>query len=92
MNKYTVKGTNILHSTKLYPEDSQIELEKNDAEKLADYLVPVQNAQIEAENETDTTKTTNNTSKTTNKSKSKTPPKETEKPVDETKETEGGEE
>ena len=38
MPTYKIKGTDIFHSEKLYPNGSTIELRKVDAERLADYL------------------------------------------------------
>jgi len=38
MPTYKVKGTDILHSKTIYPDGSTIELNKEDAQRLADYL------------------------------------------------------
>ena len=41
MSKYKIQKTDILHNGKLYPAGSEIELQDKDAEKLADYLIPI---------------------------------------------------
>lgn len=61
MAKYRVKGTDILHNKKLYPEGSEIELDDKNAEQLRDYLIPIK------ENKANTTKNNDKTIKTTNK-------------------------
>ncbi len=61
MAKYKIQKTDILHNKKLYPEGSEIELAKEDAEKLADYLTPVM------EKKSNTSKTTSSNSKTISK-------------------------
>ena len=38
MPNYKVKGTDLLHNKKLYPENSTIELTEAQAKMLADYL------------------------------------------------------
>ena len=41
MPRYKVKGTDILHSGKIYPEGSSIELSDVQAKQLADFLEPI---------------------------------------------------
>lgn len=66
MAKYKIRGTNILHSEKLYADGSIIELPDEDAKKIMDYLIPVQeNKPKTTKNNDKTMKTTTNTSKTT---------------------------
>ena len=38
MPNYTVKGTNILHNKTVFAEGSTIELDSEEAKRLADYL------------------------------------------------------
>ena len=85
MAKYRVEKTDILHNKKLYPQGSEIELEEKDAEKLNDYLVPIQ------VKEPKTTKTKTNTTKTTSNN-SKTTPKTNQKETKNQPNPEGGEE
>ncbi|HSA05680.1 MAG TPA: hypothetical protein P5556_00715 [Candidatus Gastranaerophilales bacterium] len=82
MSKYKVKGTDILHNKKLYPAGSEIELKDEDAEKIKDYLIPIQEKKSNTtKNNEKTSKTTTNTAKTTSetiKTTSETTPEVTE--------------
>jgi|GEM_PF-1630075 len=44
MAKYIVKHTSIMHNETVYGEGSEIELDKNQAERLADFLTPAEKA------------------------------------------------
>lgn len=79
MAKYKIKKTNILHDGKLYPEGSEIELTEEQAKKIADYLLPIEEKKTNtAKTTNNTTKTSSNTSKTTSKTKQNDEIKENE--------------
>ncbi len=63
MPKYKIQKTDILKDKKVHPEGSEIELTKEEAEVLADFLIPIE--------ETKATKSETETKKTTKKSTSK---------------------
>jgi len=74
MAKYKVKNTNILHNDTLYKIGEIIELDKNQAKKLGDVIVPVQ----EQKTETKTTKPATKTKESEQKKDTKTETKKEE--------------
>lgn len=63
MAKYKIKNTNILHNGELKKIGDIIELNKDEAEKLADVLIPVKETPTKTETKTETktpAKTTKN--------------------------------
>jgi hypothetical protein len=75
MSKYRIKGTDILHNGKVYPDGSEIELNDKDFKRLEDYLELLQESKKQ---HTKPAKATQNKSE---------PEKEPEKQVTEEKTT-----
>ena len=67
MAKYKVKHTNIMHGNNLYKEGSIIELTKDEAARLSDFVDFIEETKSESANSTKAANT--KTNKTSNKSK-----------------------
>lgn len=81
MPKYKVKHTSIMHNKQVYAEGSEIELNTDQAKRLADFLTPVKETKTAGGGSADKppkaeTKTAKTAAK--NKSKSKTAQKKSE--------------
>jgi len=79
MPKYIVKGTNILHNKVVYAEGKEIELKKEEAERLADYLELIRGSEKEtatqgAASQVKPEKETENQSKSAKEAKTQTKP------------------
>ena len=71
MAKYKIKHTSIMHNGSLYKEGSTVELTKEQAERLEDFvtLIPEKKSETSTNNKTKTQNTNKTATKTADKTK-----------------------